>query len=210
MRPVADTAIEPPSLIRTDWRRRIPLGPPGGCDAVSVPRPPLRCSDCLYGRHEGLDTGPGKPGKPDRFSWRFYQPRERSNLEPEKALGLIALAWLIGAILLAARSIRKGRALVSTLAARHPETCEARGRPQPGYLHSARRSRFTRVPGRREYDRLDDPAVVARFARHRTAEARLALLLLGHRPLRVCSLVAPCHPALFCENSAYPNFKTRS
>ena len=35
------------------------------------------------------------------------------------------------------------------------------------------------MPGRREYDRLDDPALVARFDRYRTAEARLALFLLA-------------------------------
>src|SRR5258706_5231686 len=42
------------------------------------------------------------------------------------------------------------------------------------------------------------------------AKGRLASLLLGHRPLRVCSLVAPRHP-YFCPKTGSPaNFKIGS
>jgi len=50
------------------------------------------------------------------------------DMEPEKALGLITLAWLIGAIVLAGRLIRKGRALATTLAAQFDSDRKAEAR----------------------------------------------------------------------------------
>lgn len=99
-------------------------------------------------------------------------------MEPEKAMGLVALVWLIGAVLLMARFVRRGKALAKAVAAQHPETYEALGRPQPGYLHSARRRRFAQFVARREYQTLGDPALSARFEDYRKAERRLLLLLL--------------------------------
>lgn len=100
-------------------------------------------------------------------------------MNSEKALGLIALGWLIGAVLLATRLIRKGRELAEALAMRHPETYEALGRPQPSYLQSIQGSRFARFIAQREYENLGDPALAARFEDYRRAEARFLLLLLA-------------------------------
>lgn len=96
----------------------------------------------------------------------------------EKILGFIALGWLVGAMLLMARLIRRGRKLAAALAARHPEAYEALGRPQPGYLESVRRSRFSRFVADREYEHLGDPGLAVQFEDYRRAEARLLLLLL--------------------------------
>ena len=101
-----------------------------------------------------------------------------AGMEPDKAAGLIAVAWLIVAILLIARLIRQGRELAAALAARHPETYEALGRPRPGYFYSASRTRFAQFVARREYEQLGDPALAARFEDYRKAEARLLLSLL--------------------------------
>ncbi len=101
------------------------------------------------------------------------------DMELDKALGLIALGWLVGAILLLARLIRRGQELAAALATRHPETYEALGRPQPGYLHSVRRSRFAHFVARRKYENLCDPALSAQFEDYRKAEARLLLSLLA-------------------------------
>lgn len=100
-------------------------------------------------------------------------------MEPEKALGLIALAWLIGAMLLMMGSIRRGRELAQKLAARHPEVYEAIGRPLPGYLESVRRSRFAQFVARRQFENLGDPALAAQFETYRKYEARLILSLLA-------------------------------
>jgi hypothetical protein len=100
-------------------------------------------------------------------------------MESDKALGLLALGWLIGAILLSARFIRSGRALAEALAARHPETYEALGRPQPGYLQSVRRSRFAQFVAHREYENLGDPVLSGRFEDYRKAEVRLLSSLLA-------------------------------
>jgi hypothetical protein len=45
-------------------------------------------------------------------------------MEMEKLAGYIAVAWLIGAMLLLMRLVRRGRQLAADLAARHPETYE--------------------------------------------------------------------------------------
>ncbi|MDH3465064.1 MAG: hypothetical protein OES26_03980 [Gammaproteobacteria bacterium] len=100
-------------------------------------------------------------------------------MEFDKILGLIVLGWLVGAIILFARLIRRGRALAAALATQHPETYDALGRPQPGYLQSARQSRFAQFVARRGYENLDDPALSARFEDYRKAEARLLLSLLA-------------------------------
>ena len=101
------------------------------------------------------------------------------HMESDKVLGLIALGWLMGAILLFARLIRRGRELAAALATRHPERYEALGRPQPGYLQSIRQGRFAQFVARREYENLDDPALSAQFEDYRKAEARLLVSLLG-------------------------------
>jgi hypothetical protein len=98
---------------------------------------------------------------------------------PEKAVAIIALGWLIGALLLMGRSVRKGRRLAETLAKRHPEIYEALGRPRPGYLHSVRRDRFARYVGRREFENLADPELSARFENYRKFDARLVLSVLA-------------------------------
>ncbi len=99
-------------------------------------------------------------------------------MDPEKAVGLLALGWLVGAFALISVSIRRGRELAESLATRHPETYEALGRPRPGYFHSVRRTRFASFVARREFEKLPDPALVARFEAHRRSEARLLLSLL--------------------------------
>ena len=97
----------------------------------------------------------------------------------ETAVGLVALSWLIGSLLLMVRSIRRGRDLAEVLAARHPATYEALGRPRPGYLESARRTRFAQFVGRREFEDLADPSLSAQFESYRRSEARIVLSILA-------------------------------
>jgi len=97
----------------------------------------------------------------------------------ETAVGLIALVWLVASVLLMARSIRRGQALADALATRHPATYESLGRPRPGYLESARRTRFARFVGRREYETLADASLRARFEAYRNSEARLIVSILA-------------------------------
>ena len=99
-------------------------------------------------------------------------------METEQVLGLIVLGWLIVSVLLAALLIRKGRRLTATLARRHPGIYESLGRPQPGFLYGARRSKFAWFLVHREYENLDDPELSAGFENYRKAEARLLLVLL--------------------------------
>jgi hypothetical protein len=100
-------------------------------------------------------------------------------MESEKAVGLIALVWLVSSFLLMARSIRRGRDLAEALATRHPETYEALGRPRPGYLESVRRTRFSQFVGRREFEELADGSLSAEFEAYRKSEARLILSILA-------------------------------
>lgn len=100
-------------------------------------------------------------------------------MEPEKALAYVALGWLIVAMLLMMRTIRKGRELANKLATRHPEVYEAFGRPRPGYLHSVAARRFAQFVAQREYENLDDQALSSEFEAHRRFEARLVLTLLA-------------------------------
>lgn len=113
----------------------------------------------------------------------------------EKAIAFVALGWLLGALLLMVRSIRRGRELAKSLAARHPETYEALGRPRPGYLHSVRRDRFARFVARREFERLRDPVLSAQFEAYRKAEARLVLSLLGSMVALALLILAVRHAA---------------
>lgn len=96
----------------------------------------------------------------------------------EKGAALIALVWLIGALVLMSRSIRRGRELAAELATRHPRTYEALGRPRPGYLYSIRRDHFAQFVARRAYEDLSDPALAAEFEAYRQDEARLVVSLL--------------------------------
>jgi len=109
-------------------------------------------------------------------------------MKPETMAGLLALAWLIGSMLLMMQSIRRGRVLADTLAQRYPERYETLGRPRPGYLDSLQRTRFSRFVGLREYRELHDPALIAEFEAYRHAEARLLLLIVTS--LAAVSLIA--------------------
>jgi len=100
-------------------------------------------------------------------------------MESETVTGLVALGWLVGAFLLMARSVQRGRKLADTLATRFPETYEELGRPRPGYFHSVRRSRFSQFVAHREFENLGDPALAAQFEAYRKAEARLVLSLIA-------------------------------
>jgi hypothetical protein len=100
-------------------------------------------------------------------------------MESDKALGYLALGWLIGAVLLMARTIRRGRELANLLALRHPESYEALGRPKPGFFHSVRGRRFAQFVARREFEDLDDPTLSAQFDEYRKHEARLLWFLLA-------------------------------
>lgn len=100
-------------------------------------------------------------------------------MESENAVGLVALAWLIGGLLLMGRSIRRGQKLADALATRHPEVYQELGRPRPGYLQSARRDRFAQFVARRGFEELSDPVLAERFEAYRTSEARLVLSLIG-------------------------------
>ena len=116
-------------------------------------------------------------------------------MEPEKAVAIVALAWLIGALLLMARSIRRGRELAEALAMRHPETYEALGRPQPGYFQSVRRDRFARFVARREFETLADPVLSARFEEFRKSDTRLVLSLLASMGVVALLVLAVRHAA---------------
>jgi hypothetical protein len=97
----------------------------------------------------------------------------------EKVVAVIALGWLIGAVLVMGWSIRRGRVLAEALAQRHPEAYEALGRPRPGYFHSVRRSRFAQFVARREFENLGDPELSARFEHFRKSDTRLVLFILA-------------------------------
>jgi len=99
-------------------------------------------------------------------------------MDSETAVGLLALTWLVGSLLLMVRSIRRGRALAEALAVRHPATYEALGRPRPGYLESVRRTRFARFVGRREFETLADGPLRAELEAYRKSEARLVVSIL--------------------------------
>ncbi|KPK35498.1 MAG: hypothetical protein AMJ66_01025 [Betaproteobacteria bacterium SG8_40] len=96
-------------------------------------------------------------------------------MEPEKVLAVVAMIWLIASFLAMARSIRRGRELADMLAARHPQTWETLGRPRPGYFESARRTRFSRFVGHREFEQLGDEILAAQFEAYRKNEARIVL-----------------------------------
>jgi hypothetical protein len=100
-------------------------------------------------------------------------------MQTETVLGLVALIWLIGSFLLMARIIRVGRSLADALAARHPATYQALGRPRPGYFESVRRTRFARFVGRREFENLADGSLRAEFEAYRRSEARLLVCILA-------------------------------
>ena len=100
-------------------------------------------------------------------------------MEIEDLVGLVALIWLIGSLLLMARSIRSGRELAEELARRHPATYEALGRPRPGYLENVRRTQFARFVGRREIKNLADEPLSVQFEAYRKSEARLILSILA-------------------------------
>jgi hypothetical protein len=100
-------------------------------------------------------------------------------MELEKIVALVALAWLVGVLLLMALSIRRGRNLADRLATRHPELYEAAGRPRPGFLPDARRNRFASFVGRREYEKLPDPQLAAEFEEFRRSETRLVFSVLA-------------------------------
>jgi hypothetical protein len=116
-------------------------------------------------------------------------------MEFEKAIGLIALIWLVVSFLLMARSIRGGRDLAEQLATRHPEVYEALGRPRPGYLDSVRRTRFAQFVGRREFEDLDDESLSPQFEAYRKSEARLIISILASGVFVVVLAFAVRHTA---------------
>ena len=97
----------------------------------------------------------------------------------ERGAALVAVAWLIGALLVMGRSIRHGRSLAEKLAERHPEAYEALGRPRPGYLYSVRRDRFAQFVARRGYETLSDPMLASEFDAYRKSEARSVISILA-------------------------------
>lgn len=96
----------------------------------------------------------------------------------ENTLGALGLIWLVGSVLVMARSIRRGRDLVEVLARRHPVIYEEFGRPRPGYWTSARGRRFSQFLGRREHVALDDTSLAAEFEAYRKSEARLVVSIV--------------------------------
>ena len=100
-------------------------------------------------------------------------------MDERTAIGLAAAAWLAGALVVMARSVRRGQTLADLLARREPDVYEALGRPRPGWLDGPRRRRFARFVGTRAYESLGDPGLVKRFESHRRAEARALLWILG-------------------------------
>ena len=116
-------------------------------------------------------------------------------MESEKAIGLIALSWLIFSFLLMARSIQVGRELADALATRHPDIYEALGRPRPGYFESVRRTRFAQYVGRREFESLADELLSSQFEGYRKSEARLILSILASGALVALLAFAVRHAA---------------
>ena len=114
-------------------------------------------------------------------------------MESDKIAGLIALGWLIGAVLLAARLVRRGQRLAATFAERHPQTYQALGRPQPGFFYSAERNQFARFLARRDFEKLGDPGLAAEFEEYRNSEVRLLLTLLGSLAVVVLVIVGVRH-----------------
>ena len=100
-------------------------------------------------------------------------------MNPEKVLAIVALGWLIVSVSLMARSIRRGRELSDALALHHPELYEELGRPRPGYFESARRTRFARFVGRREFEKVVDARLAARFEAYRKSEAWSVMSIVG-------------------------------
>lgn len=117
------------------------------------------------------------------------------NLQSEAVAGLAALIWLIASFLLMARTIRAGRSLMEALAARHPETYEALGRPRPGYFESVRRTRFAQFVGRREFENLSDASLSADFEAYRQSEARLIIGIIASGAVVVLLAFAMRHSA---------------
>jgi hypothetical protein len=106
------------------------------------------------------------------------KPDPLGGVRLEQGAALVAIAWLIGAVLVLGRSIRHGRSLADEFAKRHPEAYEAQGRSRPGYLYSVRRDRFAQFVARRDYENLGDPALALEFEAYRKTEARLVVSIL--------------------------------
>lgn len=116
-------------------------------------------------------------------------------MESEKAVGLIALGWLVCSFLPMVRIIREGRDLAEALANRHPETYGALGRPRPGYFDSVRRTRFAQFVGRREFEQLADQSLSSRFEAYRRSEARLIASILASGAIVALLALAVRHGA---------------
>jgi len=111
----------------------------------------------------------------------------------EQGAALVAVAWLIGAVLVMGQSIRRGRSLSEKLAERHPETYEALGRPRPGYLYRVRRDKFAQFVARRGYEVLADPVLASEFDAYRKSEARLVVSILASMLVVFVFLLAVRH-----------------
>lgn len=112
-------------------------------------------------------------------------------MEPGKIPAVAAVIWLIASFLAMARSIRRGRELAEMLSTRHPETWETLGRPRPGYFESARRTRFSRFVGRREFEQLGDEILAAQFEVYRKSETRIVLSAILSGSVLALLVLAP-------------------
>lgn len=81
------------------------------------------------------------------------------------------------------------------LATRYPETYEALGRPEPGFLHSERRRQFSQFIARRAYEDIGDIALSAKFEEYRRAENRLLVSVLASLVIVVLLIFAVRHAA---------------
>lgn len=90
--------------------------------------------------------------------------------------GLIFLA--IGGALVV-YSVRRGRRIATWLAQRHPQLYETIGRPEPGYLHSIRRSRFDQFILQRQYLQLGDEEFTAQCDRLRRTNLIILYFILA-------------------------------
>ena len=99
-------------------------------------------------------------------------------MEPEKVLAVLAIVWLIASFLAMARSIRRlKRSTWYIFRIRLP--AETRTHPLASGDHEVRRdlrrTRFSRIVGRREFEQLGDEILAAHFEIYRKNEARIVL-----------------------------------
>ena len=98
----------------------------------------------------------------------------------EHGIAIAGLVFLVLGGLSLVVSVVRGKRLCRRLASRSPKDYAELGSPLPGYFASSRRHAYFRVVLQRSYERLDDPDLVAAFARLRRLEVvQLVFLLAG-------------------------------